>query len=61
MSVYICVSVTEKITCDCSAYKFPHDVSKPLCTSSMPSTLSGISRRITPRSLAIVNKVLFIG
>jgi len=53
MAVYYSVRVSTRLLCNCKAYKFPHDVSKRLCSVILPTDgeLSDIKVVLTPTSL----------
>ena len=48
--VYYSVRVSTRLVCSCSAYKFPHDVGKRLCSFEIPD-LSLVPTKVTHTSL----------
>ena len=56
--VYYSVSVSAKLTCNCKAYKFPHQVSVALCTELIPDNLLLLDVRVSPVSKSRIRKYL---
>ena len=58
MSVYYSVAVTANLTCNCKAYKYPHNVGKYLCIESIPDNLLLLDVRISPIGKSRIKKYL---
>jgi len=60
MTVYYSVRISKRLLCSCDAYKFPHDVSKRLCSVSIPDC-DRVPVRVTPTSLKRAKDLILNG
>lgn len=45
--IYYSVSITCRLRCNCSAYKFPHSIGTGLCFSHEPADVSSVPVRVS--------------
>jgi hypothetical protein len=51
MSLYYSVTVSRRLVCNCSAYKFPHVAASANCSTILPDDLDSVPVRVSYTSM----------
>lgn len=50
-NLYYSYTVTRRLRCNCSAYRFPHSIPSLNCSSSLPDDLDSIPAKVSHTTL----------